>query len=45
LLSDEWEGAEDLQPTASINPETINGKMKRFVFKTPTDTGALEAPF
>jgi hypothetical protein len=28
LLWDELEGAEDLQPTASINPATVNGKRK-----------------
>jgi hypothetical protein len=32
LLSDELEGAEDLQPTVSINPATVNGKMKRLMF-------------
>jgi hypothetical protein len=31
LLSDELEGAEDLQPTVSINPATVNGKMKRLM--------------
>jgi hypothetical protein len=29
LLSDEFEGAEDRQPTVSINPATVNDKMKR----------------
>jgi hypothetical protein len=32
LLSDEFEGAEDLQPTISINPATVKGKMKRLMF-------------
>jgi hypothetical protein len=31
LLSGELEGAEDLQPTVSINPVTVNGKMKRLM--------------
>ena len=29
LLSDEFEGAGDLQPTISINPAAINGTMRR----------------
>jgi hypothetical protein len=31
LLSDELEGAEDLQPTVSINSVTVNSKMKHLM--------------
>jgi hypothetical protein len=31
LLSDDLEGAEDLQPTVSINPAIVNDKMKRLM--------------